>query len=165
MALNKACGRGFSLIEVLVALLVLSVGLLGLAAMNTNGLRLNQAAFMRGQAAFLAYDIADRMRANRAGAQDDHYVIAHGTAAASDDDCVAAACSAEQLADYDLLAWKTALAARLPSGDGAIVEDAANPNEFTVTVRWDEERTGATGTDCPPDDDNDLRCFEVEVAL
>ncbi|HLE93281.1 MAG TPA: type IV pilus modification protein PilV, partial [Sulfuricaulis sp.] len=56
--------RGFSLIEVLVALLVLSIGLLGLAALQTTSLQYNTGSYFRTQATFLAYDIIDRMRAN-----------------------------------------------------------------------------------------------------
>ena len=55
---------GFSLIEVLVALLVLSIGLLGLAALQAQGLRFNHDAYVRTQATNLAYDIVDRMRVN-----------------------------------------------------------------------------------------------------
>jgi len=56
--------RGFTLLEVLIALLVLSIGLLGLAALQTTGLRSNEMASMRTTATQLAYDISDRMRAN-----------------------------------------------------------------------------------------------------
>ena len=60
--------RGFSLIEVLIALLVLAIGLLGLAALQAQGLRFNHDAYVRTQATHIAYDIVDRMRANRANA-------------------------------------------------------------------------------------------------
>ena len=59
---------GFSIIEVLVALLVLAIGLLGLAALQAQGLRFNHDAYVRTQATHLAYDIIDRMRSNRANA-------------------------------------------------------------------------------------------------
>ena len=57
--------RGFTLVEVLVALVVLSIGLLGVAALQLTSLRSNHSSAMRSQATFLAYDIIDRMRANR----------------------------------------------------------------------------------------------------
>ena len=56
--------RGISLIEVLVAMVVLAVGLLGLLAMQTRGVQLNQAAYFQSQAMFMAHDIVERMRAN-----------------------------------------------------------------------------------------------------
>src|SRR5690606_37316619 len=58
-------GGGFTLIEVLIALVVMSVGLLGLASLQTNTLAFNRDAYLRSQATALAYDIIDRMRANR----------------------------------------------------------------------------------------------------
>ena len=59
--------RGFSLLEVLIAVVVLSIGLLGLASLQATSLRMNQEALMRSQEAHLAYDMIDRMRANRPG--------------------------------------------------------------------------------------------------
>ncbi|MCX7101946.1 MAG: type IV pilus modification protein PilV, partial [Methylobacter sp.] len=59
---------GFTLIEVLIAMLVLAVGLLGLAGLQATSLKSNQSAYNRSQATQLAYDLADRMRANVAGA-------------------------------------------------------------------------------------------------
>lgn len=60
-----ARARGVTLIEVLVALVVLSIGVIGLAALQAQALQMNQGAYMRAQATNLAYDIADRMRTNR----------------------------------------------------------------------------------------------------
>ncbi|RLA09507.1 MAG: type IV pilus modification protein PilV, partial [Gammaproteobacteria bacterium] len=56
--------RGFTLIEVMVTLLILSVGLLGLAGMIGQSLRFNQGGYTRSQSTFLAYEIIDAMRAN-----------------------------------------------------------------------------------------------------
>ena len=63
--MNK--NAGFTLIEVLIAMLVLAVSLLGLAGLQATSLRNNQSAYNRSQATQLAYDLADRMRANAAG--------------------------------------------------------------------------------------------------
>ena len=60
--MNK--NTGFTLIEVLIAMIVLAVGLLGLAGLQATSLRNNQSAYNRIKATQLAYDIADRMRAN-----------------------------------------------------------------------------------------------------
>ncbi|MGI9304444.1 MAG: type IV pilus modification protein PilV, partial [Gammaproteobacteria bacterium] len=59
--------RGFTLLEVLIATVVLSIGLIGLAALMIQGQKFNRSALNRSQATFIAYDMADRMRANRAG--------------------------------------------------------------------------------------------------
>jgi len=66
---RRVRARGFTLIEALVALIVLSIGLLGIAGMQISGLRANQSAASRTQASYLADDIADRMRANYTAAR------------------------------------------------------------------------------------------------
>ena len=73
MVAPASTAAGFSLIEVLVALVVLSVGLLGLAALQQNAVRFNHDAYLRSQATVLAYDIADRIRGNRQAATDGPY--------------------------------------------------------------------------------------------
>src|SRR4030095_5211790 len=73
--------RGTTLIETLVALLVLSIGLLGIAGMQMTSLQNNRGAHLRSQAQVLSYDIADRMRANRIAALAGGYVIAFGATA------------------------------------------------------------------------------------
>jgi type IV pilus assembly protein PilV len=73
------------------------------------------------------------------------------------------------MAQYDLHQWKTALARMLPAGDGKIdtvdSETAAPAKDVTITIHWDEFRTGATGTNCPPVSEADMACFEFRVTL
>lgn len=123
---------GFSLIEVLIAVLVLSVGLLGLAGMQATSLRFNHNAYMRSQATFLAHDMLERMRANRDQAST--YAIGIGEDAAGDG-----------LAAQDLAQWKARLARELPQGDGAVAVDGSL---VTVLVQWDDAR-GDEGAENP----------------
>lgn len=117
---------GFSLIEVLITLIVLSVGLLGLAALQARAIEYNQGAFLRSQANILAYDIADRMRINRIKALAGDYNIAlSGTAPAG-----------TGLSDLDLKEWLDTSAAALPAGDGAV--SCTNVGLCTITVAWKE---------------------------
>lgn len=125
---------GFSLIEVLVALVVLSVGLLGLAALQTNAVEFNHDAYLRSQATILAYDIADRIRGNRQAAINGEYVSAFATTLPSCNDAVAGT-----VAQQDIGAWRRALVCALPAGNGQIDWDAG-AEILTVTVRWDESR-------------------------
>jgi type IV pilus assembly protein PilV len=118
---------GFTLVEALVALLCLSIGLLGIAGLQLTGLRNNLSSSFRSQATFLSYDIVDRMRANRN--QRLQYVAGYGAAPA-----------VGGLPQADLTAWKAALAATLPVGDGSVAVGGANNTEVTVTVRWDDAR-------------------------
>lgn len=142
---------GYSLVEVLVALLVLSIGLLGLAALQTTGMKFNHQSYARTQAAFQTYDIVDRMRVNKTGSG--------GTAYATYDDidftdlptittnCESAACTQAELATFDINKWKVATAALLPSGQAAICRGTFNATFTTCTaggsiyhivVQWQE---------------------------
>ncbi len=152
--------QGFTLLEVLIALLVLSIGLLGLAALQTIGLRSNEMASMRTTSTMLAYDITDRMRANAQGITDGDYIIGTGPITGTPTDCTSNDCDTTQLATYDLSQWKDA-AALLPGGLADITQTAGPPLTHTITVRWDENRTGAAGLNCPPLDNTDLRCFRL----
>ena len=115
---------GFSIIEVLVALLVLAIGLLGLAALQAQGLRFNHDAYVRSQATNLAYDIVDRMRANRAN-----------VAAYTTPDPGLACDPTDASINMDLSCWYESLDATLPGGDGLITANAT-ANFYDVTVRW-----------------------------
>lgn len=131
--------KGFSLIEVLVAMVILAIGLLGLASMQTVSMRNIHSAYMRSQASVLAYDMLDRIRANANQAvTTTSYLINFGIVAPSSSDCTSSACTPSQMAAYDLSRWKTALANTLPSGDGRIV--AGTGNGFVITVQWDDSR-------------------------
>ncbi|HWQ94221.1 MAG TPA: type IV pilus modification protein PilV, partial [Gammaproteobacteria bacterium] len=144
----RAAMQGFSLLEVLVALLVLSVGLLGLAGLSAKGMNSNQSAYYLSQAMVQAYDMADRMRANRAGFAAGSYDSISGTG--SDPGCISTGCSTtSQIAQYDANRWNTANANLLPSGRGTVAVQAGNIR--IITVMWDDQRTGATGTACGSD--------------
>jgi type IV pilus assembly protein PilV len=124
---------GFTLLEVLIAVLVLSVGLLGLAGLQATGIKANHSAYMRSQAVAYGYDIIDRMRANRLSALSGGYNIAIG----------AGAPAGSSIAQSDLREWKTLVAAHLPVGDAS-----ANVNGGTVTVvvQWDDSRAEGSTT-------------------
>lgn len=130
--------RGLTLVEVLVALIILSIGILGLASLQTASLNFNAVASQTSQATVLAYDMADRLRANRQAAQAGAYDIAFQNPAP--------ACAAPNvvgtIAQQDISAWRMALACRLPQATGSIVR---NGNAVVLTVRWDDSH----GEDVP----------------
>lgn len=146
--------RGFSLLEVLIALLVLSIGLLGLAALQTMGLKFNQQSYQRTQATLLSYEILDRIRANpvgKANAKFDN--VALGAIPAHNNCLTIPLCDANAMADYDIFQWNTALASQLTEGRGVIckgtltIDTAALPATaacavtgtiFRVGVVWSE---------------------------
>lgn len=121
--------KGFTLLEVLVAIVVLSIGLLGLAGLMASSVRNNHSAYQRTQAAWLAYDMVDRMRANRVNAVAANYNVAIGAASAS-----------SGLALADMNDWKIALASTLPAGDGSVTVTAAT-GVATVVVQWNDARS------------------------
>ena len=130
---------GFTLIEVLIAVVLLAGGLLGLAALQAAGLSNNQSAYNRSQATQLAYDIADRMRANPTAAAS--YLTDPSLANASASDCSSSAnlCTPAQLAVKDLDDWSDDLINTLPRGEGRVAVVGA---VYTVTVSWDDDKSG-----------------------
>jgi type IV pilus assembly protein PilV len=137
---------GFTLLEVLIALLVMSIGLLGIGKMMMLSARANDSAYMRSQATALGYTILDAMRANRAQAIVQGYDTALGVFPGASAGCgttVAAACNPLQQVQNDLWQWGTSLAAQLPGGVGSVTTvtgadtatGAANITA-TVTVQW-----------------------------
>lgn len=139
---------GFSLIEVLVSLVVLSVGMLGVGKLVLFTSRANDSAYMRSQATALAYTILDSMRANRQTALTGSYTVAYGAYANPGVSCntAASACSGTIGAQYDLYQWKSRLLVALGStGDGQIVTvsvpDAttgATNVTATIQVKWND---------------------------
>lgn len=138
--------NGFTLIEMLIALVVLSIGLLGAAKLFVVTLQGNAGAESRMLAVNLAGDLADRIRANRrAGA-------AYAGAAANNN-CAGGAlgavtCTAAQLAANDLFQWNAQIANAWPGGvaNGAVAyvapASALLPATYTITVNWQEQGTG-----------------------
>ena len=127
---------GFSLIEVLVALIVLSIGLLGLAAIQITGLKDNQSAYFRTSATVLAYDMTDRMRLNRSVAEAGGYNLAMTDSAPT----------GTTLADVDRITWLNNISTTLPVGDGAIgLTTVGGKQIIAITIQWDDSR-GTSGS-------------------
>lgn len=129
---------GFTLIEILIAMLVLAIGLLGLAGLQATSLRNNQSAYNRSQATQLAYDLADRMRANVAGVAT-YTAILPGAATAKANCLTTTGCIPADMAENDLFEWNSAVNNNLPSGTGSI---ALAAGVYTITVNWDDNRDG-----------------------
>lgn len=151
--------RGAALLEILITILVVSVGLLGVAGMQLAAVRSNHGSSLRSLAVYQAYDMAERMRANRLGVQAGDYDSLSG--AGTDPGCGSSGCSPANLAAFDHYEWSTANAALLPSGSGTVASDASG--WWLITVRWDGDRTGATGTGCSPSVSTDLKCYQLRV--
>ncbi|MCR9279603.1 MAG: type IV pilus modification protein PilV [Pseudomonadaceae bacterium] len=165
VAMNKTMRKrrsgGFSMIELLVAVLIMGIGVLGISAMQMVSLQNNRGALLRAEAVQLGYDMLDRIRANPAGtpAGSDYDGIDIGDAPAGPTDCFANVCSQAQMVAFDQAVWKCSLGnfnddsdcedlrtagvlpadteqPGLPEGDGSIAVDANGL--ITVTVQWQE---------------------------
>jgi type IV pilus assembly protein PilV len=165
IARNARCSgpagqRGFTLVEALISVVIMSIGLLGVAALQTRSLGSTNISSKRSQAVLLAGDLADRMRANRVAA-DVAAASNYGNIAAADNACRAihynhthnvGACTAVQLAADDLADWSAQIAALLPSGSGVVCRDSTpndgtvaapacdgNGNAFAIKIFWSEK--------------------------
>lgn len=132
---------GMSLIEVMIAVLILAIGLLGIAALQATALRNSQSSMERSQAVIQTYTILDAMRANLASARAGNYNIARTCAAP-----VAPGVPADLLRDADHQAWLTDIQ-RLGAGSCgtiACINLSATQADCAITVEWDDSR-GAGG--------------------
>jgi len=126
--------RGFSLVEVLIALVIMSVGMLGIAGLYVHSMRAGRTSMLRHNAVTLAGDVADRIRANPRAA------IAYA-GLGGNNDCVTANidCNAAQMAAHDIFLWDQQAVQTMPNGDvDVIFNNAVSPPEYTITISWDE---------------------------
>ncbi len=138
--------RGFSLLEVMVTLAIVSVGALGMAGLQTVTLRTNNNALFESQAATLAQDLIERVRANPEG---DYATNLNNAVANTACMGTAANCNADTMARYDLMAWKCSLGAsnmsstcanvgipgQLPNGGGSVTVAG---NIYTISIQWSD---------------------------
>ncbi len=129
---GPAASAGFSMIEVLIAILVLGIGLLGFALLQTMNVRFTQSANFRTQATNLAYEMLDQMRINRvlANSYAGNYTATTG------------ACTPATGANLSAASFRNAWSCRLGKalGGGATASVVRNGAEVTVNITWGDER-------------------------
>ncbi len=159
--------RGFTLVEMLAAILVFGIGLLGIVGLNALSLASSHVAATRSQASDLAENMADRMRANLPAV----YAAAgsrYADIAPADNSCRAmyatrvnatpVSCTADEMAADDLIDWSSLVSQTLPGGAGAVCVDSTPEdgtalasncddigNVYAIKVFWSER--GAKGQD------------------
>lgn len=154
------------MIEVLVSVVIMSVGILGVAGLQVLSLQQNRSSLLRAEALMLGGDILDRMRANPL---QNYAGLGFNAAPALPRDCVAATCNAAQMRGYDIALWRCSIndlnaalnrypacialgvTGTLPGGQGAIVNAASalcavQPGETCVIVRWIDDPSQGTFT-------------------
>ena len=149
---------GFSLLEVLISVVILAIGMLGVAAMQTSAIRYNHSAELRSLAVTQISNIVDRMLANSQGMENGAYNSVSGIPSAPN--CTN--CTSAQVAQYDIHEWNSSNRDLLPAGQGTITRNA---NRYIITIRWDNNRSGVTGLGCSGNLEVDLACSTMEVQL
>jgi type IV pilus assembly protein PilV len=173
--------QGATLIEVLVSILLMSIGLVSMAAMQVNAVQYSKTSEMRSLANLLANDIADRMRANKPSVASYNtpgttYQEPSALPADASPRCITGAegglsgeavCTEAQMAAYDLAAWHRDLYSQLPKGTG-VVRTASN-DQVDIWVVWTDPASsnGQDADNCPKDyaPTANVRCMYFRVAL
>jgi len=148
--------QGFTLLEAMVALLIFSVGLLGLAGMQAAAIRNNKGALDRTVAIQASYDMAEHIRSNRGGFAAGNYDNLQAGSVGCDP------CGGgDPIQDQQFRIWEATIQQELPGAFGRVTTDGAG--SVNVTIFWDGDRTGAAGTGCNPANPADLRCITLTV--
>jgi type IV pilus assembly protein PilV len=168
-----------TLIEVLIAIVVLAVGLLGIAALQASALTNNSVSYQYTQVATLAQGLVERMRANRSAVIAGNYTLtAGGPAPAPSVNCSTstANCTPAQTALFDLGVWYQSLSgtqianvpsgvsSSLTSGSGSVMcgdSTCTTTSNWIITVYWDSDRTGRSTFGCSPTVSSDLNCYRL----
>ena len=164
VAISSDRGGGFTLIEVLVSLLLVTISMLGAASLLNEGIRVDRDSFYRTLATAFASDMASRMRSNPTGAEKGYYnkpaEKVDVTRGCSDPD---KPCLSRNLANYDLAHWGDAIRAELPNGTGQIISTRSEQiQEFVIQVSWGSNGSTENSTRrCI----NDTDCLTLVVGI
>ena len=142
--------KGIGLIEILIAVVIMSLGFLAAARMQVEGMRFSQSAYFQSQAYFLASDMIDRMRSNIAGVENGYYDDQGTSAEADDPGCALIQCNSLGIARQDLFDWSSSLHSlqgasgftpALPGSDTSsaqgVIQNMDN-GVYAVVMRWSE---------------------------
>lgn len=160
---SLACARrqqGMSIIEVMVGLFVLGIGLLGMASLQNNAVRMNNTSYLYSQATLLASDITERMRANRYALAS--YAAAFNDSVSASTNCATSNCTDTQIAKWDVVRWRADLASSLPQGEGEI---DVNGNDVTVLVRFYHDGADDVEDDAQAQDGYELMQIQVSTRI
>jgi len=145
--IHKTASSGFTLLEVMVAMVIFSIGLLGLAGLQSAGLRNNQLSYSTSLATQLVYDMADRMRNNNNSVVINGYATTSSGFTPTATNCVTSSCASNVMVGFDLTEWDTSI-----TGPNSPLRNAAwfitalggTPATFRITIGWNIAGTGVT---------------------
>jgi type IV pilus assembly protein PilV len=141
--MRRRSQSGFSLLEVLIALVVLAIGLLGIASLQITSSQYSESGLHRSQASALARELFERMRVNPVEAKAGQYDIATLPSLVTNCESAEAECTPAQLREHDLRVWSGRVATLLPGADAAITtseDNGEDPVDITITLQWDNSR-------------------------
>lgn len=154
--LPKENSQGFSLIEVLITMIIISFGMLGLAKLQLNAMVGVQSASYANKAANFAQQMTEIIATNPSAFNS--YQLSANQQITLLNDCTINNCTSSELAKHDVKLWQINISKSLPAGQAEIVTDA---NQVNVIVRWDQNRNGSSGLNCPQLSSNDLECVTL----
>jgi type IV pilus assembly protein PilV len=161
--------QAFTLVEVMVSIILLTISMLGLAALQNSSTRFDHQAFLRSQSIVQTTDIVDRMRANISGVAGGFYTPSPvPDSYAKDCDDSSQTCSPQELAVFDIVKWNSGNIAKLPNGTGTITDLGANI--FQISVLWQEQAGekivgGGFVNPCDGSSNENLHCNQLVVRL
>lgn len=152
LMISKRKQAGFSMIEVLITILVFAIGMLGIASLQTAGMRLTRDAELTGQASILATSMADRMRGNIS------FTSSYSDVDGTDRTCLDEGSDTPEptcsVAEEEMIKWNEEIASVLPAGSGAVTN---NLSTYTITITWTESQDSTQA--------NDEKSYELVVVL
>ena len=165
--IHKRRQTGFTLLEVMISLVIFSIGMLGLAGIQAISIQSSGIAYMRTLAMQSAYDMADIVRAsadfnNNVDTAFSSVTTTLGSEPTACQSDSTPNCTPSQMAAFEIYHWKSNLRDVLPSGRGKVTSSG---NTYTVTVMWDQDRTGVTGENCGGDSSVDLKCYTLQARI
>jgi type IV pilus assembly protein PilV len=151
--------RGFFLVEVLVSIVIISIGLLGLALLHAVAVAKGNSSLLRSKATELGYAMADRIRVNLIASNAGAYVSMTPGSGLTDPGCISVNCTPAQLAVSDYVEWSAEVASSLPQGAGVVCIDSTpddgtpaapacdgNGSVLVVKVFWSEKAAQGQST-------------------
>lgn len=139
--------RGITLIESLVAIVVMALGILGILGVQMRTLTDTQAGVRRAQAIRLIEDLGERLQNNPDALGN---LSAYTTKPTSSDDCASTACAADKLATYDIKQWRASVSDALPGSDAIVFIPQGGPRQLGVLIGWSENRYSQSGQELTP---------------
>lgn len=135
LMISKNKQAGFSMIELLITILVFAIGMLGIASLQTAGMRLTRDAELTGQASVLASSMADRMRGNIT------FTSTYSDVDGTDRTCLDEGSDTPEptcsVAQEEMIKWNEEIASVLPEGSGSVTN---NLSTYTITITWTESQ-------------------------